>query len=152
VNIAARAVKSSGKEAEVTQFAEWVDPSRSHGTEGDKQDLGSRDLASALHVFPNSKLSYSRVTSNLSVVKQVRVKWGGTRLTRMKPVQFQDWLKKMDAAAKTKGHVEAITHSLYEKTMRWETVEWQRNPMELAEVSRRAWSTFGQGILCPRFP
>jgi integrase len=52
----------------------------------------------------------------------------------MKPVQVQDWLKKMDAAPKTKGHVKAIMHRLYEKAMLWEMVEWQRNPMELVEV------------------
>ena len=40
----------------------------------------------------------------------------------------------MDAAPKTKGHVKAIMHRLYEKAMLWELVEWQRNPMELVEV------------------
>ena len=80
------------------------------------------------------ELSYSTAVSYLSVIKQVRAKWGGTHITRMKPVQVQDWLKKMDAAPKTKGHVKAIMHRLYEKAMLWEMVEWQRNPMELVEV------------------
>ncbi len=40
----------------------------------------------------------------------------------------------MDAAPKTKGHVKAIMHRLYEKAMLWEMVEWQRNPMELVEI------------------
>jgi len=80
------------------------------------------------------ELSYSTAVSYLSVIKQVRAKWGGTHITRMKPVQVQDWLKKMDAAPKTKGHVKAIMHRLYEKAMLWELVEWQRNPMELVEV------------------
>lgn len=61
--------------------------------------------------------------------------WFGTaRITRMKPVQMQDWLKNMDAAPKTKGHIKAIVHRLFEKAMLWELVEWQRNPMELVEV------------------
>ncbi len=38
------------------------------------------------------------------------------------------------AAPKTKGHVKAIMHRLYEKAMLWELVEWQRNPMQLVEV------------------
>lgn len=80
------------------------------------------------------ELSYSTVISYLSVIKQVRVQWGTTRITRMKPLKVQDWLKKMDAAPKTKGHVKAIMHRLYEKAMLWEMVEWQRNPMELVEV------------------
>ena len=80
------------------------------------------------------ELSYSTVTSYLSVIKRVREKWGATRITRMKPVQVQDWLKTMDAAPKTKGHFKAVMHRLYEKAMLWEIVEWQRNPMELVEV------------------
>jgi hypothetical protein len=77
------------------------------------------------------ELSYSTVVSYLSVIKRVREKWGTSRITRMKPVQVQDWLKNMDAAPKTKGHVKAIMHRLYEKAMLWEIVDWQRNPMEL---------------------
>ena len=80
------------------------------------------------------ELSYSTVTSYLSVIKRVREKWGTTRITRMKPVQVQDWLKKMDAAPKTKGHYKAVMHRLYEKAMLWEIVEWQRNPMDLVEI------------------
>jgi integrase len=53
---------------------------------------------------------------------------------RMKPVQVQDWLKKMDAAPKTKGHFKAVMHRLYQKAVLWEIVEWQRYPMELVEV------------------
>jgi integrase len=79
-------------------------------------------------------LSYSTAVSYLSVIKQVRVKWGTTHITRMKPVKVQEWLKDMDSAPKTKGHVKAIMHRLYEKAMLWEMVEWQRNPMELVEV------------------
>lgn len=79
-------------------------------------------------------LSYATATSYLSVIKQVRLKWGGARLTRIKPVQVQEWLKKMDAAPKTKGHVKALMHRLYEKAMLWELVDWQRNPMQLVEI------------------
>ncbi len=79
-------------------------------------------------------LSYATVTSYLSVIKLVRQKWGSTRLTRIKPVQVQEWLRQMDAAPKTKGHVKALMHRLYEKAMLWELVEWQRNPMQLVEV------------------
>jgi len=82
----------------------------------------------------DGELSYSTAVSYLSVIKQVRVKWGATHITRMKPLQVQDWLKKMDAAPKTKGHVKAIMHRLYEKAMLWELVEWQRNPMQLVEI------------------
>lgn len=80
------------------------------------------------------ELSYATVNSYLSVIKLVRQRWGGIRLTRIKPVQVQEWLKQMDAAPKTKGHINALMHRLYEKAMLWELVEWQRNPMQLVEI------------------
>ena len=40
----------------------------------------------------------------------------------------------MDTAPKTKGHVKALMHRLFEKAMLWEMVEWQRNPMQLVEI------------------
>jgi len=82
----------------------------------------------------DGELSYSTASSYLSVIKQLREKWGGTRITRIKPLQVQEWLKKMDAAPKTKGHVKALMHRLFEKAMLWEMVEWQRNPMQLVEI------------------
>jgi integrase len=82
----------------------------------------------------DGELSYSTATSYLSVIKQIRLKWGESRISRMKPLGVQEWLKKMDAAPKTKGHVKALMHRLYEKAMLWEIVEWQRNPMQLVEI------------------
>jgi len=79
-------------------------------------------------------LSYSTVISYLSVIKRVRAKWGSTRITRMKPMLIQSWLKEMEAAPKTKGHIKAVMYRLFEKAMLWEMVDWQRNPMELVEI------------------
>lgn len=79
-------------------------------------------------------LSYSTALSYLSVIKRVRAQWGSTRITRLKPMNVQEWLRNMDVAPKTKGHIKAIMHRLYEKAMLWEMVDWQRNPMELVEI------------------
>ena len=54
-------------------------------------------------------VSYSTASSYLSVIKLVRAKWGTTRITRIKPVQVQEWLRQMDAAPKTNGHVKALS-------------------------------------------
>ena len=43
-------------------------------------------------------------------------------------------LKSLEAVPKTKGHIKAVIHRLYEKAMLWEMVEWQRNPMEFVEI------------------
>lgn len=79
-------------------------------------------------------LSYSTALSYLSVIKRVRAQWGSTRITRLKPMNVQEWLRNMDVAPKTKGHIKAIMHRLFEKAMLWEMVDWQRNPMELVEI------------------
>jgi hypothetical protein len=80
------------------------------------------------------ELSYGTVLSYLSVLKRISTKWEATRLSRMKPVAVQEWLKSMDAAPKTKGHTKALMHRLFEKAMLWEMVDLQRNPMELVEI------------------
>jgi len=80
------------------------------------------------------ELSYGTVLSYLSVLKRIRTKWETTRLSRMKPVAVQEWLKSMNAAPKTKGHTKALMHRLFEKAMLWQMVDLQRNPMELVEI------------------
>jgi integrase len=80
------------------------------------------------------ELSFSTASSYLSVIKRVRAKWGTTRITRLKPMDVQEWLRNLEAAPKTKGHIKAVIHRLYEKAMLWEMVEWQRNPMEFVEI------------------
>jgi hypothetical protein len=71
------------------------------------------------------ELSYSTASSYLGVIKQLREKWGSTLITRIKLLQIQEWLKKMDAAPKSKGHLKAIMHRLYEKARLWEMVDIQ---------------------------
>ncbi len=80
------------------------------------------------------ELSFSTASSYLSVIKRVRAKWGTTRITRLKPMNVQEWLRNLEAAPKTKGHIKAVIHRLYEKAMLWEMVEWQRNPMDFVEI------------------
>lgn len=79
-------------------------------------------------------LSYSTALSYLSVLGRIRTRWGGIRLAQIKPLAIQEWLKILAAAPKTKGHIKALLHRLYEKAMLWEMVESQRNPMQLVEI------------------
>lgn len=39
------------------------------------------------------ELSFSTASSYLSVIKRVRAKWGTTRITRLKPMNVQEWLR-----------------------------------------------------------
>jgi integrase len=80
------------------------------------------------------ELSYSTATGYLSNIKRIRERWGTFPISRMKPMKIQEWLKGLDLAPKTKGHIKAVMHRLFEKAMLWELVEWQRNPMQLVEI------------------
>ncbi len=82
-----------------------------------------------------NELKYSTASSYLSVLnKQIRPEWGHKQLTEVKPAAIQAWLKQMDAAPKTKGHIKSLMHRLYEKAMLWELLEIQRNPLDFVEI------------------
>jgi integrase len=79
-------------------------------------------------------LSYGTAVSYLSVLKHIREKWGKSRVSRVKPAAVQEWLKAIKMSPKTKGHIKALMHRLFEKAILWEMIDLQRNPMQLVEV------------------
>jgi integrase len=85
--------------------------------------------------MPNLGLKFSTACSYLSVLNQhLRPKWGSTLLRQVRAVSVQHWIRNIEAAPKTKAHIKALMHRLFEKAMLWEWIEVQRNPMELVEV------------------
>jgi integrase len=86
-------------------------------------------------VTRSSGLRYSTACSYLSVLNgHIKPRWATTPLSKMRPVIMHDWLRKHDVAPKTKAHIKALMHRLFERAMLWEMVPLQRNPMELVEV------------------
>src|ERR1700730_12164481 len=79
-------------------------------------------------------VSYGTAVSYLNVLKNIRAKWGQIPLQRMKRRAVQEWLKALGVAPKTKGHIKALMHRLYEQAMLWEMVDLERNPMQWVEV------------------
>ena len=92
--------------------------------------------------FNAEALAYSTASSYLSMLDvHIRPRWGKCSIPEVKPAKVQEWLRSLDAAPKTKGHIKALMHRLFEKAMLWELVPVERNPMDLVEVkgiSRRA--------------
>jgi integrase len=85
--------------------------------------------------MPNLGLKFSTACSYLSVLNQhLRPKWGSILLRQVRAVSVQHWIRNIEAAPKTKAHIKALMHRLFEKAMLWEWIEVQRNPMELVEV------------------
>lgn len=92
--------------------------------------------------FDSERLDSSTAGSYLSMLKvHIRPRWENHRLSEVRPAAVQQWLRSLDAAPKTKGHIKALMHQLFEKAMLWEFLPVQRNPMGLVHVkgiSKRA--------------
>lgn len=85
--------------------------------------------------FDAETLDSSTASSYLSMLDvHVRPRWGQTSLSHVKPAVVQEWLRGLTLAPKTKSHIKALMHRLFEKAMFWELLPLQRNPMELVDV------------------
>jgi integrase len=80
------------------------------------------------------ELSYSTVTSYLSQISRIRGKWGETKLDELQPLEVQQWLKALDLAPKTKGHLKAFLHRLFYKAELYGMITLTKNPIALVEI------------------
>ncbi len=80
------------------------------------------------------ELAYSTATSYLSLSKTLRARWGTFKLGDLKPLAFQNWLKALDVKPKTKGHLKAFVHRLFNKAKLYGMVDFHENPIALVEV------------------
>lgn len=55
-------------------------------------------------------------------------------MSKVKPLAVEIWLKGLDSAPKSKGHIRSVTHILFEWAMRRELMEYNRNPMSLMKL------------------
>jgi integrase len=80
-------------------------------------------------------LSYSTVAGYSSyLTKHIEPRWSSVILTDIKPLHVSEWLKKVPLSPKTKGHVRALFHMLFERAMLWGLLDLQRNPIELIKL------------------
>jgi integrase len=50
------------------------------------------------------------------------------------PFMVEQWLGELTLARKTRAHLKALMHRLFEYAMKWRLLDVQRNPMDLVEV------------------
>lgn len=80
-------------------------------------------------------MSYSTVAGYSSyLTKHIEPRWSPVFLADIKPLQVSEWLKKLPLSPKTKGHVRALFHMLFERAMLWGLLDLQRNPIELIKL------------------
>lgn len=80
---------------------------------------------------------YSTRISYLSCLNgHVRPRWGEHTLERIAaaPFEVERWFEHLKLAPKTKGHIKAVMHRLFECAMKWALFPLGRNPMELVEI------------------
>ncbi len=79
--------------------------------------------------------SWSTAAGYRSYIKtHVRPKWEEMLIAEMKPLDILEWLKSLALAPKTRGHVRALMHLLFEKAMLWELMDLQRNPVDVVKL------------------
>ena len=64
----------------------------------------------------------------------IKPKWGEYPIQRIKPLAVEQWLKGLDLAPKSKGHLKNQMRIVFNCAMRWELLPYQANPMGLVRV------------------
>ena len=65
---------------------------------------------------------------------QIKPRWGEYPISKVKPFAVEQWLKELDLASRTKGHLHNLMRLLWNCAMRWELTEIGANPMKLVRV------------------
>jgi integrase len=84
------------------------------------------ELPELRHSTANAYRSY--------LVNHIQLRWGNHPIGKIKPLAVELWLKQLDLAPRTKGHLQNILRLLWNCAMRWELVELGENPMKLVRV------------------
>lgn len=64
----------------------------------------------------------------------IEPRWGNYPVSKLKPLGVELWLKQLQLAPKTKGHLLNLLRVLLNCAMRWELVDIGANPMKLVRV------------------
>jgi integrase len=65
---------------------------------------------------------------------RIKLRWGHYPLSKVKPFAVEQWLKGLDLASRTRGHLHNLMRVLFNCAMRWELTEIGENPMKLVRV------------------
>src|SRR5207248_8466890 len=65
---------------------------------------------------------------------RIKPRWGGYCIYEVKPMAVEQWLRDVELAPRTKGHLHNLMRVLWNCAMRWELIEIGENPMKLVRV------------------
>jgi hypothetical protein len=93
------------------------------------QNLIERYKSEFLDVRHSTRASY------LSRLKRYIVPlWGDLAISDIKPLEVERKINTLPLSKKTKSHIKAQMHRLFEFAMKCEQIEFQRNPMLSVEI------------------
>ena len=92
--------------------------------------LVSRYLEAELYELRHSTANAYRSYLN----NQIKPRWGDYPISKVKPFAVEQWLKGLDLAPRTKGHLHNLMRVLFNCAMRWELTDTGENPMKLVRV------------------
>ncbi len=81
----------------------------------------------------------TRVSYQSNIDRYIRPRWSETPIASIRAMAVEDWLKRLNLAPKTLGHIKALMSTMFKCAQRWELVE--SNPIALVRVrnvSKRA--------------
>jgi integrase len=84
------------------------------------------ELPELRHSTANAYTSY--------LTNQIKPRWGDYPISKVKPFAVEQWLKGLDLASRTKGHLHNLMRVLFNCAMRWELTDTGENPMKLVRV------------------
>jgi integrase len=81
------------------------------------------------------KVRHSTRSSSLSRINcHIIPYWGNLAITNIKPLEVERKLNSLTVSKKTKLHIKAQMHHLFEFAMKYELMPFQKNPMLLVEI------------------
>ena len=98
-------------------------------------ELMNPDFGAILARYEQEELPerYSTRSAYLSYINNhIKPRWADIPVGRIRPMVVEDWLKQLNIAPGTKGHIRGIMHTIFRCAERWELVE--KNPMHLVRV------------------
>ncbi len=69
-----------------------------------------------------------------NIRNHIRPRWGACALAAVRPFAVEQWLRGLQLAPKSRGHLRSLLHLMLQCAMRWEWLPLEANPMRLVRV------------------
>ena len=125
-------VKQYPTKADAWKAAEGIRLTVANPPSADVVTFGALVNRFLMEALPERKGTADRYQS--WIVNHINPRWEQTPLSQVKPLAVETWLKALKLAPKSKGHIRSVMHILFEWAMRWELMEYNRNPMSLMKL------------------